>query len=927
MVIAAKRRKVSPSTTPLGPWFDVAAADRAVRFFTAFLRHGKGEWAGKPFLLLPWQERVVRDLFGWKRPDGTRQYRRCYICIGRKNGKALAIDTPIPTPGGWTTMGNIRVGDSVFDENGKPLRVVAATGVQFGRTCYKVVFSDGTSIVADAAHQWYTDARHSGLPRTGLGPKSTWSQRHIRTTEEIRATLRADPGSSKVEWNHRIPVAAPLELPTVSLPVDPYVLGMWLGDGDSKGAGFTVGEQDRAETIQLLTAAGTRVDEAPTRRSRLWLGSNKDPSQCSRGHPRGSRPGRCNTCDRERGRADRRGLPRPPKTRISLNETLGRLGLIGNKHIPPVYLRASAAQRLALLQGLMDTDGSAILSGPLKVPRCEFSTIRPILRDGIVELIRGLGYKPTVMTVRARGNGKDCGEAYRVCFTAFADLPVFRLRRKADRLRRLRPGERPRSLYRQIIAINPVPSTKVRCIQVDSVSGLYLAGEGMVPTHNSQIAAAIALYLLFSDGEPGAEVYSAALDRAQAAIVFDAAKSMIAASPTLASRCEVYRSSIVVPATGSRYKVLSADAPNAQGLNASGIIFDELHVQPDRELWDVLNTATGARRQPLTLAITTAGYDRHSICWEIHDYAMKVQAGIIPDPAFLPVIYAAGDDDDWTLPATWAKANPSMGVTVSQEYLAAECQRAQDTPGYQNTFKRLHLDIWTQQESRWLDMATWDAADPAADPESLEGRPCWAGLDLASTSDIAAFVAVFPSGGGYDILCLFWVPEENIGARALQDRVPYEVWARDGLITPTPGNRIDYDRIRADIGALSSRFDIREIAIDRWNSTQLQTQLMGDGLTVVPFGQGFASMTAPAKALESLVAEHKFRHGGNPVLRWMASNVAVEQDAAGNLKPSKARSSEKIDGIVSAIMAIGRAMVTEGASVYDTRGMLSLEAL
>ena len=445
-----------------------------------------------------------------------------------------------------------------------------------------------------------------------------------------------------------------------------------------------------------------------------------------------------------------------------------------------------------------------------------------------------------------------------------------------------------------------------------------------VPRKNgkSTLAAGLALFLLFADGEAGAEVYSAAAEREQASIVFDVARLMVEGEPILRQHAKVFRKSIAIEKAAATYKVLSADAYTKHGLNAHGIIFDELHAQPNRELWDVLTTSTGARSQPLTVAITTAGYDRNSVCREVHEYAAKVRDGIIEDTGFLPVIYAAGDDDDWTQPATWAKANPGLGVSVRSDYLEAEAAKAQELPSYQNTFRRLHLNQWTEQAVRWLPMDRWDDMGEALSP--LEGRPCWAGLDLASTTDIAALVLVFPDDeGGYDVLPRFWIPAENARAREKRDRVPYPQWITEGHVTATPGDVIDFDQIRADIVALGEQYNIREIAVDRWNATQLVTQLDGDGFSVAMFGQGYRSMSAPSKELETLVMGRKLRHAGNPALRWMASNVAIETDPAGNIKPSKRRSSERIDGIVALIMAIARA--TAGAhdagSVYDDKGI------
>ena len=379
---------------------------------------------------------------------------------------------------------------------------------------------------------------------------------------------------------------------------------------------------------------------------------------------------------------------------------------------------------------------------------------------------------------------------------------------------------------------------------------------------------------------------------------------------------------------GSKYIVLSADAYSKHGLNPHGIVFDELHAQPNRELYDVLNTAMGKRKQPLMIMITTAGYDRNSVCWEQHEYARKVKEGIVDDPTFLPAIWSADKDDDWTSPDTWRKANPNYGVSVREDFLRQECATAIASPAYQNTFRRLYLNQWTQQESRWLDMSRWDACN--APLPDLAGRTCYGGLDLASTTDIAAFVLAFPAleaGEPLWLLPWFWIPEDNMRERSLRDRVPYDAWVRDGLIFATPGNVIDYGRIEAHIVAMAEQYDIHEVAFDRWGATQITQNLTGAGLTMIQMGQGYASMTAPTKEMNRLVMSKGLAHGGHPVLRWMADNVTVEQDAAGNVKPSKAKSREKIDGIVAAIMALARATLHDPEaelSVYETRGVISV---
>lgn len=452
-----------------------------------------------------------------------------------------------------------------------------------------------------------------------------------------------------------------------------------------------------------------------------------------------------------------------------------------------------------------------------------------------------------------------------------------------------------------------------------------------VPRGNgkSTFAAGLALYLLAVDGERSAKVYSAAADRQQAGIVFETAEKMVGASPFLAKHIRAYRNKTMeYDASGSRYIVLSSDAYTKHGLNPSGIVFDELHAQPNRELYDVLNTAMGKRSQPLMIMITTAGYDRNSICWEQHEYALRVMRGEIEDPTYLAAVFAAAAEDDWTKPATWAKANPNYGVSVREEFLAQECRVALESPAYQNTFRRLYLNQWTQQENRWIDMAAWDACGQGL--PDLAGRPCYGGLDLASTTDIAALVLAFPGqrdGDPIYLMPFFWIPADAMMERERRDRVPYSTWVRQGLMEATPGNVIDYGYIRRRINELAKVYEIREIAFDRWNATQIVIELQGDGVSMVEMGQGFASMSAPSKELLRLILAKGVAHGANPVLRWMADNVSARQDPAGNVKPDKAKSTGRIDGIVASVMAIGRASVADpndGRSIYEDREMLVL---
>lgn len=454
-----------------------------------------------------------------------------------------------------------------------------------------------------------------------------------------------------------------------------------------------------------------------------------------------------------------------------------------------------------------------------------------------------------------------------------------------------------------------------------------------IPKKNgkSELAAAIALLLCCGDGEERAEVYGCAADRQQASIVFDVAADMVRMCPALNKRVKILASTkrIIYLPTNSFYQVLSAEAYTKHGLNISGVVFDELHAQPNRNLFDVMTKGSGdARTQPLYFLITTAGNDTNSICYEVHQKALDIIEGRKIDPTFYPVIYGAAESDDWTSPEVWQKVNPSLGVTIDIEKVKSACESAKMIPAEENVFRQLRLCQWTKQESRWLSMDKWDACKVDFDASELEGRLCYGGLDLSSTSDLTAFVLVFPpidDDDRYYILPYFWLPEESIDLRVRRDHVPYDVWERQGFFNVTAGNVVDYGYIEQFIAELSTRYHIAEIAFDRWNASYLIQRLEGEyDFQMVQFGQGFSSMSAPTKELERLTLEGKLAHNGHPVLRWCFDNLVVEQDPAGNIKPSKRKATEKIDGVVALVMALSRAIVHNDSaeSVYNERGLI-----
>ncbi len=454
-----------------------------------------------------------------------------------------------------------------------------------------------------------------------------------------------------------------------------------------------------------------------------------------------------------------------------------------------------------------------------------------------------------------------------------------------------------------------------------------------IPKKNgkSELGAAVALNMLANDDEWKAEVYSCASDRQQAGIVFDVAVDMVKQSPALRKRIKIIPSTkrMVFQPTGSIYQVLSSEVATKHGLNVSACIFDELHTQPTRKLFDVMTQGSGdARKQPLFFFLTTAGTDRNSICWEVHQKAVDILEGRKRDPRFYPVVFGLPETEDWKSEKNWHKANPSLGHTIGMDKVRDAYHKAIESPADENMFRQLRLNQWVKQSVRWMPMDKWDECGAAFDISMLDGRVCYAGLDLASTSDLTTIVLVFPpdtEDEPYFVLPFFWLPGETLELRVRRDHVMYDVWEKQEFIQTTEGNVVHYGFIEQRIIHLGEKYNIREIAYDRWNAAMMVQALEDDGFTMVPFGQGFRDMSPPTKELMRLVLEHRIAHGGHPVLRWNMDNAFVKTDPAGNLKIDKAKSTEKVDGAVALVMALDRAMKNQGGhgSVYDDdRGLL-----
>jgi phage terminase large subunit-like protein len=440
----------------------------------------------------------------------------------------------------------------------------------------------------------------------------------------------------------------------------------------------------------------------------------------------------------------------------------------------------------------------------------------------------------------------------------------------------------------------------------------------------STMISALVIYLLLGDNEGAPEVYLNAVDREQASIVFDEAARMVGGSPLLSRRLEVIKSKkrITDPIGHGKIQANSADAPSKDGVNASAAIFDELHRFKTRELWDVFEYAGASREQPLRIVISTAGEEEEGPWFEQREYSEKVNEAVFPDVAHLGVIHRALPDDDFDDPATWRKANPSLGVTINEDDFQKDLAKARNNPAELGNFLRLRLNIVARGAGKFIELSDWDACDGLE--QASAGAPCYMGLDLSDRNDLTALVSItgdFQSG--FDVECRFWLPRENIAKLERQHQVPYRTWADQGYIILTDGNTIDYDSVKHQIVDIASERNLIKLLSDPYNAKKLAEELLNnDGLPVEYVRQGYLSLSDPTKTLHELIMARKIRHGGDPILRWHASNAVVRRDPAGNIKLDKEKSRRKIDAMAALVNAVAGAIShpNEGDSVYEKRG-------
>lgn len=837
-------------------YFDYDDVDKKIRFVSK-MRHSTGIHNGKRFRLLPWQQFAFAGIFGWKYVSNNyRVTKNVLMFISRKNGKMLDLNTPIITPTGkYTTMGELKLGDFVMGPDGKPTKITWLSPIKTPKNTYNVHFSNGEIITACGEHNWYVYDRHS-------------SKKHkVLTTEElIERGIKLTNKNGYSESQFAVPVTKALEFEEKELPIDPYILGLWLGDGNSHKSEFTVSTND----IRMYDPVVEQYGDYHIRE----LKGNTLSLQYTA--PRG-----------EGG--------------SKLFKQLKGLNLLHNKHIPDIYLQASINQRLSLLQGLMDTDGCVLVNKKTKSIHCEFDNKNPQIIEGVEYLLNSLGIKYCKRITHPTCNGKIC-EAIRLTFVATKELPCFRLPRKYDKLPETHKNRRHD--YITITDIVPAPPVPMRCITVDNESHCYLCGKKNVTTHNTALAAAIALVLATIDNEPGAEIDFVANSAQQARIGFEHTNNFAESLDPNRMLYKPYRDTIKIPHTKSKIQVLCSDSMSLDGYNSSCFIIDEMHAQKDWNLYNVMKSSQGMRTQPLAIVITTAGFllDGYPL-FEMRKTCMDILNGVKADDSQFSLLYELDKGDNYEDENNWIKCCPSLDQTVTREYMRDQVTTAKNIPAQETGVKTKNFNIFCQSKSVWIPDTYIKQCTSPVNLEDFRGCECWVGIDLSSVSDMSSIGVMIPYDGKFYFKTYSFLPES-----ALEESINkelYKYWKSTGELIVTEGNCIDYDFIFGKLKEIHSICPINSVYFDPYNSTQFNIKCTDEGFNMIPFNQNLGNFNRGTKQMEVILRTNKAVLDNNRINIWTFGNVVLRFDYNGNCKPDKTINENKIDPIISIVEALG----------------------
>ena len=849
---------------------DLAESEKRIKFIEKECRHSEAPFAGKPFLLMTFQKAIIEALFSIKCYNEelkryVRKYQELLLVIARKCGKALDIKTKIPTPYGWRTMADLQVGDYVFAVDGTAAEIITTSEVKTDHKCYKVTFEDHSEIIADAEHLWSVATnKRQGLLNI--------------TTEKMALNFKHKRADGKgVEYKYRVPINAPVEYSKKELPVNPYMLGVWLGDGESSGARISCGVNDLEEMTRLINSVGEIIT------------SVREDKTCLRMNIK------------------------------MLSPKLRKLNLLNNKHIPQIYLQSSVEQRLELLKGLMDTEGTCGKSG-----ECEFTQKNKSVVDGFIELLSSLGIKCLVRTKIPKINGKECAMVYSVAFFTDKQFPCFKLRRKFERLK---PLLNKRMENKSIINIELTESVPVKCIGIDHPAQLYLAGERFTATHNTPLASAIALSEWVC-GEMGTKILYGSNDYDQADLLYMATDAMREASPRLAKCTRRNQKGIFFGNIKQRSHVgkftsqnkgsirkMSAKTNAKEGRNIKVGVVDEVHELRDETFVMPIKQALSTQEEPIYLELTTEGFTDGGYLDERLKLASSILNDEVEKPNMLIFWYCQDSEEEiWQDEQSWYKSNPALGVVKKWSFLRGMVEDAKLSAATRAFVLAKDFNLKQNSSAAWLTADTILNVEKF-DVEKLRGQFYIGGFDLSETTDLTAATAIFtdPTSTKRYVLSKYFVPEAKADAILNDSKNPeqknYRQWAAEGLVTICPGNEVDTSMVSQWFFNLLTEYEAKpfKIGYDAWHAGDLRNELArlfgAEVLERIPMN--FGSMSNAMSLLESDLKFKKLNYQDNQVTKWCLSNVAVKLNNLGQMMPVKAygASKNRIDGAVALIIS------------------------
>lgn len=856
-------------------YYDQKKAHKAIAFIEKFCRHHEGELGGQLIKLELWQKAFLSLVFGIVDVEKNRQFREILLVMGRKNGKALSLDTEIATPNGFVKMQDIHVGDLVFGQDGKASKVLAESEI-FHKPMYAVTFEDGEVVKASEDHIWTIQTKRIRRKDAGYGkPLMTYYGRPIKADRTVDITtkemvndfvyVRAD--GKGVEYKYRVPMNLPVEYSKKELPLDPYTLGVWLGDGTRGAVEITCADGDIKEMISHLTEAGhkCRTKKSNEHCKAITLDSKDNPGGNG---------------------------PYSNKTRNALKE----LGIFKDKFIPEIYMHSSIEQRMELLQGLMDTDGYCSKKG-----QCEFAQKSEKLVDQFRELAASLGIKTSKRLKKIMCNGKEC-EAYSILFFVSKNNPCFKLKRKKVRLK---DELCDRMKFKSIVSIERIADEPSKCIAIDNESHLYLVGRNYTATHNTLLASAIATYCAYADGEYGARIYMAAPKLQQANICYDQCYQTIKKEPELERLAIKRRTDIYIEYSNSSIAPLAFSEKKSDGLNVSCAILDEIaswRGDAGLKFYEVIKSSVGARKQPLLLGITTSGYENDSVYDSLILRSTRMLLGDSGEKRLLPLLYMIDDIEKWNDIDELQKSNPNINVSVSAKYLLDELVIAENSLSKKGEFITKYACLKQNSSMAWLPaQVVKRMCGEHLNLEDFKSSYCVAGIDLSQSVDLTACTILIERGGELYVFAKFWMPSEKIDEAQARDGVPYRIYQQRGFLEESGQNFVDYHDCFRWLTSLVEDYEILPLVIgyDRYSASYLVQDLENYGFHCSSVYQG-DNLHPVLQEMDGLFRDGKVHIGDNDLLKIHLLNSAIKVNAErGRGRLVKINSKMRIDGVAS----------------------------